>query len=99
MSAIDVPATVGAFVAAATPLGAAIGWLWGKVEKRFAGIEEKLALCEKREGRCAERAARQLTVIELLWNALELANPADRALKRSKHLLDELKRDATGDQS
>lgn len=89
----DWPALIGAMAATLTPVGGAIGFIWSKVERRFASIESQLVQCEKREGACLDRSSRQLTVIELLWNALEQANPQARELKRSKHLLEDLRRE------
>jgi hypothetical protein len=78
-------------VSALTPLGAAIGFVWVKVEKRFGAIDTALAECRDRERESLTRRSVQLTVIELLWQEVRRYAPDSDVLRRAKHLLDELK--------
>ncbi len=81
----------GTIVAALTPVGGAIGFVWNKVEKRIAALELKVSDCEAREDAGQARRGTLLTVIELLWQEVERASPASPILRRAKRLLDGLK--------
>lgn len=87
------PAIITAFVALLGAAGAAIKWLWDKIEARFVKIETALEECEKRELASNERRGKHLTVIELLWaEVVRLSKGGqNNVLNRAKHLLDELK--------
>lgn len=90
----DLSEVITAVVAAAGVCGSGIGFIWHKVERRFAEIELKLEACESREDEGQKRRARQLIVIELLWQEIErLApdGPMPKVLARAKQLLDDLK--------
>lgn len=76
-------------------------FIWAKIEARFTKIETELAECRARESAAAqrdadnrERRAKQLTVIELLWQKVKDLDPRAPVLDRAKHLLDELKETA-----
>lgn len=84
-----------------TVVGGGIKFVWNKLEARFAKIEKELEECRRREvaslRREAEsnvRRAKQITVIELLWQKVKELDPAAAVLDRAKHLLDELKENA-----
>lgn len=87
----DLAAIITALTGTAVSVGAAVRFVWGKVETRFAQIEAKLDECEKREDTDRERRAVQLTVIELLWREVEMSAPESPVLIRAKRLLDRLK--------
>lgn len=74
-----------------TALGAAVRWVWNKIETRFAAIEDQLEECRQREAESRERRAAQLTVIELLWLKVRELDPGAEVLKRAEQLLDKLK--------
>jgi hypothetical protein len=82
---------------ATIPLLAAIGsagtFIWRQIEKRFAAMEKKLAVCEDRDRNSQARREKHLSVIEVLWGEVDRLDPESRVLKRCKHLLDELKSD------
>lgn len=66
-------------------LGTACAFIWRKIEARLTKIETRAEGCE-------ERAAVQVTVIELLWQELERFSPeGSKAMARALHLLDDLK--------
>lgn len=82
--------------------GSALVWIWNKVEKRFeflraahvsalTKIEAEAERCEKREKRSTERHGLLVTVIELLWRAVERHDPAAPELKRADVLMDRYK--------
>ena len=74
-----------------TTVGAAISFLWAKIENRFTSIETQLDDCRKREHISKARSAVKLTVIELLWQEIERITPDNAILRRAKRLLDDLK--------
>lgn len=80
-----------AAVAACGSVGAAVAFIWNKVEKRFTLIEQQLEECEQRERDGQERRIAQLTVIELLWQEVKRLAPDAYVLERAKKLLDDLK--------
>lgn len=87
-----------AAVAALTPIGAGIAFIWSKIEKRLSDFEAQLNECQARERASQERErasldrrAVQLTVIELLWQEVTRLAPETVVLKRAKKLLDDLK--------
>ncbi|HQS71624.1 MULTISPECIES: hypothetical protein [unclassified Novosphingobium] len=82
-------------------IGGGVKFVWAKIEARFTKIETELAECRAREKLAAqrdadnrERRAKQLTVIELLWQKVKDLDPRAPVLDRAKHLLDELKETA-----
>jgi Na+-translocating ferredoxin:NAD+ oxidoreductase RnfC subunit len=82
-------------------IGAGVKFIWDKIEARFTKIEAELAECRarelmavKREADSRERRAKQITVIELLWQKVKDIDPSAAVLDRAKHLLDELKETA-----
>lgn len=75
------------------PSGAAIAFVWNKVDKWVKGINEKLEACERRDRNSQSRREKHLAIIELLWREVDRLDPTSRALKRCKHLVDELKKE------
>lgn len=84
-----------AIVGLLTVLGGAVAWLWGRVEKGFKEVRAELKKCQHREKRAAATTAKQLIVIELLWQIAPKNRTAADVLERCKHLLEELKRPPT----
>lgn len=84
-----------------TVIGGGMKFVWNKLEARFAKIEKELAECRRREMASIQREAdsrvrraKQITVIELLWQKVKELDPTAVVLERAKHLLDELKESA-----
>lgn len=76
-----ITATTGLLVA----LGAALKFLWNKLEARFTAIEQRGQECE-------ERSSVQTIVIELLWREVERLLPdGSPVLARAQKLLSDLK--------
>lgn len=101
----DVWTVVGAGISGLASAGAGVAWLWRRVEKGFSDLKKEVAECEKREAkaekqyqahlaRSARRDAKQLIVIELLWQVARRSKAAQPILERCKEHLDELKADA-----
>lgn len=82
---------VTAGVAASGAIGAAIAFVWAKIEKRFGEIDAQLKECHQRENETQKHRALHLAVIELLWQEVERLAPDAKILKRAKSLLDDLK--------
>lgn len=87
-----------------TVIGGGVKFVWNKLEARFAKIEKELAECRAREVAALQREAdsrvrraKQITVIELLWQKVKEFDPAAGVLDRAKHILDELKETAAKD--
>jgi hypothetical protein len=102
----DLPAIITSTVGALTAAGAAVTWLWNKVEKRFEHIEDELAACRAREAKASKREAvlmihanKHLAVIELLWQEVERRSRGaqNQVLERARKLLDDLKSEASHD--
>ena len=93
----EIAAIITAGVAGLGALGTAGRFVWNKIEARFQAVEAELVHCRDREAQSVERRARQLTVIELLWQEVQRHAPNSIVLSRAKHLLDNLKED--GDMS
>ena len=83
----------GATIALCTPLGGGIAFIWRKVEVRFKEMDRKLEKCEQRDRNSQSRREKHLAIIELLWREVDRLDPTSRALKRCKHLVDELKKE------
>ena len=88
MNAVEIAGTV---VAVLTPIGGAIGFVWTKVEARFASIEKKLEECQAREDLGQERRGVLVAVAELLWQELKRVSPRSAALVRARQLLDQVR--------
>jgi transposase len=82
--------------------GGAFVWIWNRIEARIAElkrdhaaavqkIEAEAERCEARERRSVERHGILVTVIELLWRAVERHDPAAPELKRGEILMDRYK--------
>lgn len=68
-----------------TAIGAAIAFIWRKIEARLTALETRGENCEL-------RSAKQVTVIELLWQEIErLAPDGSKVLARAHKLLGDLK--------
>ena len=90
----EIAVLITSIVGALSATGAAIAWLWNKIEKRFEKVENALDECREREARSAEREGKHLTVIELLWQEVERKTRGPNAvLDRAKRILDDLKGD------
>ena len=88
----EVAVLITSIVGALSATGAAIAWLWNKIEKRFEKVESALEECRKREAKSTEREGKHLTVIELLWQEVERkARGPNAVLDRAKRILDDLK--------
>lgn len=96
---------IAALAAAAVPIGGGAAFVWNKIESRFREIDKQLEECRNREylhletqTADAERRARQLTVIELLWQEVTRLSPdGNNILIRAKRLLDGLKEGTIGE--
>lgn len=84
-----------ACVALLTALGAAVAWLWNKLEHRFTEIELALAECKKRELDAVDRRQLSRAAMELLWQELKRTAPKSPVLARAKKLMDEMKVEST----
>lgn len=70
-----------------TPIGAGLGWIWTKVEKRIASIEAKARECEDREVK-ADNMIHRLTwevrrdgqAVRLLFMELHKLDPSNSTL-------------------
>lgn len=82
--------------------GAGFAWIWNRIEARIKElkqdhaaavikIEAEAERCEARERRSVERHGILVTVIELLWRAVERHDPAAPELKRGEILMDRYK--------
>lgn len=90
----EVAVLITSIVGALSATGAAIAWLWNKIEKRFEKVETALEECRAREAKSSEREGKHLTVIELLWQEVERkARGPNAVLDRAKRILDDLKGD------
>ena len=87
---MSVGEVITAAVAALTPIGGGIAFIWRKIEKRFADFETRLKECQDRERASLDRRAVQLTVIAILWQEVTRLAPDTTVLKRAKKLLDDL---------
>ena len=76
------------------PVGTACAFVWRKVEARFKELDRKLERCEQRDRNSQNRSALHVAIIELLWREVDRLDPASRTLKRCKHLIDDLKKEA-----
>lgn len=101
MTAAEIITAVFGGSGALAAIGGGIRFVWNKLETRFTNIEKELAECRarellaiKREADSRERRAKQITVIELLWQKVKDLDPRAQVLDRAKHLLDELKETA-----
>lgn len=101
MTGSEIVAAVFGGGGALATIGAGVKFIWDKIEARFTKIEAELAECRAREvaaiqrdADSRERRAKQITVIELLWQKVKELDPGAAVLDRAKHLLDELKESA-----
>lgn len=85
----DLPAIITAVVGGLVPLGGGIAFIWSKVEKRFAKVEEALEECKRREELGKRTGAVNLTVITLLCQEVTRLSPGkpNPALRRAHTLL------------
>lgn len=86
----EAAAIIGAVVTALTPAGVGIAWLWRRVELGFKDVRGELRKCQEREIASSKVTAKQLIVIELLWQAASKSKAAAPVLARCKQHLDEL---------
>ncbi len=93
MTVAEIAAIIAGAVTVLGTIGAAIKFVWDKIEARFAHIENELDQCHKREEHNHERRAVHVLVIELLWQEVTRLSPkaTSPTLARAKHLLDDLK--------
>lgn len=83
---------IAAVVPTLTVLGGATGFVWNKIEKRFARIEQELDSCQQRERRAQQQNAVHIAVIELMWREIDRFGEASApTLRRVKKLLDDMK--------
>lgn len=66
----DIAAALGGVVALATAIGAAIRFIWNKIEARFTEIERRLDECRDDRELSEKRRGILLTIIELLKQEL-----------------------------
>lgn len=76
----DIAAALGGVVALATAIGAAIKFVWGKIEKRFERIERALDECRDDRELSEKRHGILLTIIELLKQELRHHLPESHML-------------------
>jgi hypothetical protein len=88
----DLADIITAGTGAAGLLGAGIAFLWRRVEKGFKEVKGELDKCRQREARSASASAKQLLVIELLWQIAPKTKAAADVLARCKKHLDDLNR-------
>jgi hypothetical protein len=81
-------------IAVLTPVGGAAAFVWNKVEKRFRELDRKLEKCEQRDRNSQSRREKHVAIIELLWREVDRLDPSSRALRRARHLIDDLKKEA-----
>ena len=98
----ELASLVGAIGGLLAVLGGGVAWLWRRVEKGFEEIKGELERCIEREAtvnktladraaRSAARDAKQLMVIELLWQVAAKSKAAAPVLARCEKHLEELK--------
>jgi len=92
---MDIPAPIIAVTGILTPLGAAIAYLWAKVESRFKAIEKQLAECERRDLRNTRALTLYETALTVVMDELERHNAASPALAQARKLLHQLSEKAT----
>lgn len=90
----DLPTLITAATAFLVPAGGAGAFVWRKVEARFKDLDRKLEICEQRDRNGHSRRETYIAIIELLWREVDRLDPASRTLKRCKHLIDDLKKEA-----
>jgi len=82
----DIAAALGGVVALATAIGAAIRFIWNKIEKRFERIERALDECQAHRELSEKRRGVLLTIIELLKQELRQHLPESISLARADEL-------------
>lgn len=87
---MDIPATIIAITGILTPIGAAVAYLWAKVESRFSKIEKQLAECERRDLRNTRALTLYETALTVVMDELERHNAASPALVQARKLLQQL---------
>lgn len=93
----EIASIMTAAAALLVPVGTGIGWLANRTDKRFKAVESKLVKCEEREAASSKITAKQLIVIELLWQVASKSKTAAPVLARCKEHLDELTAKVKGD--
>ena len=83
----DVSAVILAIPALLTPLGAGLGWVIVRNERRFARVEAALDRCEQRDIRQRRVLTLYEAAIALVLDELEILQPNASALARAKKLL------------
>lgn len=82
----DIAAALGGVVALATAIGAAIRFIWNKIEKRFTEIERALDECRDDRELSEKRRGILITIIELLKQGLRHHLPESQMLVRADEL-------------
>lgn len=104
MPVTEIAEMLGALGTLLSVMGGGVVWLARQTDKRFKAVEKKLAACEareklhaKREQRQSEASAKQLIVIELLWQEVmrRSRGAPSLVLGRCQKLLDDLKQTAS----
>lgn len=85
----DIAAALGGVVAVATAAGAAIKFIWDKIEDRFEAIEKRLDECRDDRELSEKRRGVLITIIELLKQEFRHHLPESTALVRADELMDE----------
>jgi hypothetical protein len=84
---IDVAATIAAVVGGFTPVGAGVGFVWRKIERRFGSIEKSLADCQKQHQAQKTLGDRLMLCLHAVANELHDLNPASPALLMVRRVL------------
>lgn len=76
-----------ALVSVLTTIGAAIAFVWQKVDKRFSHIERKLEECEARETRSTRLHVLYESALSVVMEELQQIKPESPALKHARTML------------
>lgn len=86
---MDFVQQIQALTPALTPIGGGIAWFWYQIDRRFKRIDRELEKCRRREKSSDMRRAALITIIELLWRAVEREAPESAELHRVQKLMDD----------
>jgi hypothetical protein len=89
-SSLDIPATIVACAGVLGPVGAGIGWIWRKVERRFRDIEQKLEACQSQHQKAHSAAEKLWTCVEIMVLELESHGAPSPALAIVRRILRDL---------
>lgn len=94
MDGAQITAILGGVVVIFGSIGGGISFVWGKIEKRFAGIEADLKqarrdldACKERDGNHKARMAELLTLFRMLIDDMHQNDPANPLLRVARATL------------